>query len=53
VISLTDSGRQRAENDRQVREEWLATALRERYSEPERRTILDALALLERLTETN
>jgi DNA-binding MarR family transcriptional regulator len=53
VISLTDSGRQRAESDRQVREEWLATALRERYSEPERRTILDALALLERLTETN
>lgn len=53
VISLTDSGRQRAESDRQVREEWLATAIQERYSERERRTILDALALLERLTESN
>jgi DNA-binding MarR family transcriptional regulator len=53
VISLTDSGRQRAESDRQVREEWLAIAIRERYSERERRIILDALALLERLTESN
>jgi DNA-binding MarR family transcriptional regulator len=51
VVSLTDSGRQRAESARQVREEWLATAIQERYSERERRTILDALALLERLTE--
>ncbi len=51
VISLTDAGRRRAESDRQVREEWLARAMRERYSEPERRIIVDALSLLERLTE--
>jgi DNA-binding MarR family transcriptional regulator len=51
MISLTETGRQRAKSDRQVREEWLARAIHERYSEPERRTILDALALLERLTE--
>ncbi len=51
VISLTAAGRQRAESDRQVREEWLARAMRERYSEPERRIIVDALSLLERLTE--
>jgi DNA-binding MarR family transcriptional regulator len=51
VVSLTEMGRQRAESDRQVREEWLARAIHERYSEPERRTILDALSLLERLTE--
>ncbi len=51
VVSLTEAGRQRAESDRQVREEWLARAIHERYSEPERRTILDALSLLERLTE--
>jgi DNA-binding MarR family transcriptional regulator len=51
VVSLAEMGRQRAENDRQVREEWLARAIHERYSEPERRTILDALSLLERLTE--
>jgi DNA-binding MarR family transcriptional regulator len=51
VISLTEAGRQRAESDRQVREEWLARAIHERYSESERRTILDALSLLERLTD--
>jgi len=51
MISLTEAGRKRAESDRQVREEWLARAIHERYSESERRTILDALALLERLTE--
>ena len=51
VVSLTDEGRRRAESDRQVREEWLARAIHERYSESERRTILDALSLLERLTD--
>lgn len=51
IISLTAAGRRRAESDRQVREEWLARAIHERYSERERRVILDALALLERLTE--
>lgn len=51
VISLTDAGRRRAESDRQAREEWLARAMRERYSEPERRIIVDALSLLERLTK--
>ena len=51
VVSLTDAGRERAESDRQVREEWLARAMQERYSERERRIILDALSLLERLTE--
>jgi DNA-binding MarR family transcriptional regulator len=51
VVSLTVKGRQRAESDRQVREEWLARTIQERYSERERRVILDALSLLERLTE--
>ena len=51
VVSLTKAGRERAESDRQVREEWLARAMHERYSERERRIILDALSLLERLTE--
>jgi DNA-binding MarR family transcriptional regulator len=51
VVSLTGAGRRRAESHRQVREEWLARAIQERYSEPERRVILDALSLLERLTE--
>jgi DNA-binding MarR family transcriptional regulator len=51
VVSLTKAGRERAESDRQVREEWLARAMQQRYSERERRIILDALSLLERLTE--
>ena len=51
LISLTKAGRQRAETNRQVREEWLARAMQERYTEPERRIILDALSLLERLTD--
>ncbi len=51
VISLTTAGRRRAESDRQVREEWLARAMHERYSERERRVILDALSLLQRLTD--
>ncbi|OBK48539.1 MarR family winged helix-turn-helix transcriptional regulator [Mycobacterium sp. 1081908.1] len=51
VVSLTVKGRRRAESDRRLREEWLARAIQERYSERERRIILDALSLLERLTE--
>jgi DNA-binding MarR family transcriptional regulator len=51
VISLTAAGRRRAESDRQVREEWLARAMQERYSERERRVINDALSLLTRLTD--
>jgi len=51
VISLTTAGRRRAESDRQVREEWLARAMQERYTERERRVILDALSLLQRLTD--
>jgi DNA-binding MarR family transcriptional regulator len=51
VVSLTARGRRRAESDRRLREEWLARAIQERYSERERRVILDALSLLERLTE--
>src|ERR1700756_3067094 len=51
LISLTELGRQRGESNRQVREEWLASAMQERYSKAERRVILDALTLLERLTE--
>ncbi len=50
VISLTKAGRERAESNRQAREERLARELQERYTESERRIIADALSLLERLT---
>lgn len=51
LVSLTEEGRARLAGDRQAREEWLASALQDRYSEDERRTILDALVLLDRLTQ--
>jgi DNA-binding MarR family transcriptional regulator len=50
VVTLTAVGRHHVEGDRQAREEWLARALQDRYSETERRTIIEALALLDRLT---
>ncbi|NKQ56252.1 MarR family transcriptional regulator [Amycolatopsis sp. K13G38] len=49
VITLTGAGRERFEGDRQARREWLARAMQERYSDAERATITEALALLERL----
>jgi DNA-binding MarR family transcriptional regulator len=51
VITLTSQGRNRAERDRRAREEWLARALQEQFSERERRVIVEALSLLQRLTD--
>lgn len=51
LITLTAQGRRRAESDRQVRDEWLVTAIQDRYSEQERQVINQALALLGRLAE--
>ncbi|HYO01019.1 MAG TPA: MarR family transcriptional regulator [Mycobacterium sp.] len=51
LIALTALGRTHAENDRKVREEWLVRAMQDRYAEPERRVISEALTLLERLND--
>jgi DNA-binding MarR family transcriptional regulator len=51
VIALTAHGCQRAESDRQVRDEWLVRAFQDRYSEQERQVINEAVALLGRLTD--
>jgi DNA-binding MarR family transcriptional regulator len=51
LITLTSIGRKHAENDRKVREEWLVRAMQDRYTEPERRVINEALTLLERITD--
>lgn len=51
LVTLTEGGRARVEGNRQVREEWLARAFQDRYTEEERQTVLDALALLERLSQ--
>jgi DNA-binding MarR family transcriptional regulator len=51
LITLTEGGRRHAEKDRKVREEWLVLAMQDRYTEPERRVINEALTLLERLND--
>jgi DNA-binding MarR family transcriptional regulator len=51
LVTLSTEGFERVQGDRQAREEWLARALQDRYTEAERRTVIDALALLDRLTQ--
>jgi DNA-binding MarR family transcriptional regulator len=51
VVSLTHAGRERVEGTRAAREEWLARALEDRYTDAERRTLTTALGLLDRLTQ--
>ena len=50
LVTLTDAGRERVEGTRQARSEWLARAFQERCTEDERQTVIEAMALLERLT---
>lgn len=50
VVSLTDAGRDVLESSRTAGEGWLATVLQERLSDDERRTVITAMALLERAT---
>ena len=50
LITLSAEGLRRAEDDRQARREWLTRMLRERCTEDERQTIIEAMALLERVT---
>jgi DNA-binding MarR family transcriptional regulator len=51
LISLTAMGQQRLQGDRQVRQEWLATTLQERCTEAQRQTIIEAMALLDEVTQ--
>ncbi|MFD5469765.1 MarR family winged helix-turn-helix transcriptional regulator [Streptomyces sp. NPDC127105] len=51
LVTLTEAGRERIVGDRQSRGEWLTRALQDRYTEAERETLLEAFALLERLTQ--
>jgi DNA-binding MarR family transcriptional regulator len=51
LITLTPRGRQHAESDRRVREEWLVQAMQDRFTESERHVINKALSLLHRLTD--
>jgi DNA-binding MarR family transcriptional regulator len=52
LVSLTQTGQELFTDRRRSTEEWLTRALQETYSEAERRTIIEATALLERLSTT-
>jgi DNA-binding MarR family transcriptional regulator len=51
VISLSAAGQRMFESDSRAREEWLARAFQDRFTEAERQTVVAALALLDRLAE--
>ncbi len=51
LVTLNEAGRARVEGNRQAREEWLARAFQDRLTEEERQTVLDALKLMERLSQ--
>lgn len=51
LVSVSKAGRVFLDDKRRAGEEWLAKALQARYTERERQQLLEALALLERLTQ--
>lgn len=51
LISLTEAGHEAVAGSRREREEWLARALTDHYTEAERQTVIEALTLLDRLAE--
>jgi DNA-binding MarR family transcriptional regulator len=53
LVSLTDAGVAHAEHHIGAREEWLARALQDRLTDDERRLVRHAMALLDRLAETD
>ncbi|MFD8458171.1 MarR family winged helix-turn-helix transcriptional regulator [Streptomyces antimycoticus] len=50
LVSVSETGGAFLDDKRRAGEEWLTRALESGYTEAERRTILEALALLDRLT---
>jgi DNA-binding MarR family transcriptional regulator len=53
LISLTAAGVAQAENTTGAREEWLARVLQDGLTEDERRAVRHAMALLDRLAESD
>lgn len=51
LVSLSPTGTALFDDRRRPSEEWLSRALEERLTESERQTVIDAVALLERLTQ--
>lgn len=50
LIAQSEAGRAFVADRRRAREEWLTRALEDGYTEAERRTVIEAMALLDRLT---
>ncbi|MFE4972416.1 MarR family winged helix-turn-helix transcriptional regulator [Kitasatospora sp. NPDC056651] len=51
VVSLTEAGLAYVADRRQARQGWLTQAMADRYTEAERATVLEALALMDRLNQ--
>jgi DNA-binding MarR family transcriptional regulator len=51
IVALTEAGQVLDRDNQQARREWITRAMHERFSEDERRTLIEAMALLERLTD--
>jgi DNA-binding MarR family transcriptional regulator len=51
LVSLSTGGREWLHGSRTVRDEWLSRALQDHYSEDERQLVIQAMALLDRLTQ--
>lgn len=51
IVTLSPAGQERARSDRRDRHAWLATAMDEKFSAGQLRTITQALALLDELVE--
>lgn len=49
IVALTQGGRDRNTSLRQVRGEWLTQVMQERLTEEERRTVIEAMAIIERV----
>lgn len=49
IVSMSEAGQAFLAGKRRAGEEWLARSLQDRYTERERRTIIEAFALLDRL----
>jgi DNA-binding MarR family transcriptional regulator len=53
VIELTDAGRQALELDRSRRDGWLAQAIAEELTDREQRVLLEAVGLLDRISQSS
>jgi DNA-binding MarR family transcriptional regulator len=51
LVSLSEAGRELFDDTSRAREQWLTRALQERFTDDERRTVIEAMGLLERLTQ--